>query len=259
MNKIILTLATVATLTSVAFAEAPKTPATMTPEQLAKMKEVRMRQTGGLLQIAGEGYLAVLNAQKELPDAALEAQADALRKCARDVDVKILPSTFSLATAQSEVKKTGAAAAIFIVDDAALPPSLIAMEEGWGAINVAKLKGADAKKLEARFGKEFVRVASVIFAGPQSQYKTSPLQTIRSVEELDKMVGDKYGMDATMAIMNNLPKIGVKPARMISYRMACQEGIAPAPTNDIQKAIWEQVHATPKRPMKIEFDAQKGR
>ena len=35
-----------------------------------------------------------------------------------------------------------------------------------------------------------------------------------------------------------IPKITLKP-----YKIACEEGWAPAPTNDIQKAIWEKVKA----------------
>ena len=45
---------------------------------------------------------------------------------------------------------------------------------------------------------------------------------------------------------------------MSTYKKACQEGWVSAPTNDIQKAIWDKVHAAPKNPMKIEFDSKKG-
>ena len=45
----------------------------------------------------------------------------------------------------------------------------------------------------------------------------------------------------------------------MTYKEACEEGWAPAPTNEIQKAIWDKVRATPKNPMKIEFDPKKGR
>ena len=32
-----------------------------------------------------------------------------------------------------------------------------------------------------------------------------------------------------------------------TYRKACREGWAPAPTNDVQKAIWEDINATKER------------
>ena len=56
-----------------------------------------------------------------------------------------------------------------------------------------------------------------------------------------------------LAAMNVTPKV------RITYKKACEEGWAPAPTNEFQKAIWEKVHAAPKNPMKIKFDPKKGR
>jgi len=56
-----------------------------------------------------------------------------------------------------------------------------------------------------------------------------------------------------------LKALGVKPAEKTTYRKACREGWAPAPTNEVQQAIWDKVHQIPANPMKIEFDPKKGR
>ena len=42
-----------------------------------------------------------------------------------------------------------------------------------------------------------------------------------------------------------------------TYRKACQEGWALAPTNDVQKAIWKEVHSIPDKPMTIEYKPKK--
>ena len=47
-------------------------------------------------------------------------------------------------------------------------------------------------------------------------------------------------------MMRHLPTIGVLQDKMTSYRKACQEGWAPAPTNEYQKAVWEQERGTKK-------------
>ena len=39
----------------------------------------------------------------------------------------------------------------------------------------------------------------------------------------------------------------------------CQEGWAPPPTNEYQRAIWNDVHKIPEKPMKIDFDPAKGK
>ena len=38
---------------------------------------------------------------------------------------------------------------------------------------------------------------------------------------------------------------------------ACREGWASAPTNDVQKAIWDKVRAIPDKPLTIEYDPKK--
>ena len=78
------------------------------------------------------------------------------------------------------------------------------------------------------------------------------------VQELD-FAQEKLPIDIQDSIKKYLSAAGVTPLRRTIYRRACQEGWAPAPTNDVQKAIWDKVHAIPKTPMKIEFDPKKGR
>ena len=46
-------------------------------------------------------------------------------------------------------------------------------------------------------------------------------------------------------------KLGIKRIRWLTYRDACQRGVAPEPANAEQKAIWDEVHAIPTEPIKI--------
>ena len=50
---------------------------------------------------------------------------------------------------------------------------------------------------------------------------------------------------------------GVNPEKIVSYRKACEEGWAPQPTNDFQKAVWDDVHAMPSEPIKIKPEEKK--
>ncbi len=240
---------------------APSKRPPMTPEQLAKLKIVRQKQTGGFLEVKGKGCLAVLSAQNQFDETAIRSCLEGLTNFVTGVGVEIRPASFSLATAKSEREKLGAGVCVYLVDDATLPMSLIALEEGWGLVNLAPLREgeADEKKFALRFRKEFIRVSSVVFSGARSQYKTSPLQKVCSVADLDKVIGDQYGMDTLMGIGTHLPEIGIVRDQMITYREACNRGIAPQPTNEYQQAIWESFHKVPANPMKIEFDPQKGR
>ena len=50
---------------------------------------------------------------------------------------------------------------------------------------------------------------------------------------------------------------GIVPGKRAVYRKACEEGWAPAPTNDVQKAIWDKVHEMPTEPIKIKPETKK--
>ena len=88
---------------------------------------------------------------------------------------------------------------------------------------------------------------------------TCVMKPVRSMAELDAMP-NKFIHPATFFKARPYFDIcGVTPARKGTYESACQQGWAPPPTNDVQKAIWDKVHAVPATPMKIEFDPKKGR
>ena len=88
---------------------------------------------------------------------------------------------------------------------------------------------------------------------------TCVMKPARNMAELDAMP-NKFIHPATFfKARPYFDMCGVTPARKGTYESACQQGWAPAPTNDVQKAIWDKVHAVPATPMKIEFDPKKGR
>lgn len=230
----------------------------MTPEQMEKLKEVRMRQTGGFIHLKGKGHLAVYNTvDGVVSNTLIEDSLKQLKDFVRGLNVKLSPLAFSMDTAKSTREKDGAGACVFVVDDAKLPMSLVALEEGWGVVNIAPLKTEDGKLFERRVRKQFVRISSIVFSGVKSQYKISPLQSVTSVAELDKVVGDKYGVDTMMAVQLHLPEIGVVRDEMITYLIACQRGIADPPTNQYQQAIWDKVLSIPTNPMKIKYQPKK--
>ena len=140
-------------------------------------------------------------------------------------------------------------AAIYIVDDGALPMSLVAMEAHWGVMNVAELEGAK------QFDGEFARVAIATLGAGVSQYKVSPMQPVSTPTDLDDIIKPVITMDSGMSMNHNLEKIGVTKSKMTTYLKACQEGWAPEPTNEYQRVIWEKVKAEqsekPTNPIRI--------
>ena len=151
---------------------------------------------------------------------------------------------------------------VMLVDGAEDAP-LVAVypEEHLALVNMtALLKGAGGSGVrQDRVEKLTWRaIGHLVGCGAPDGY-TCVMKPARNMAELDAMP-NKFIHPATFfKARPYFDMCGVTPARKGTYESAFQQGWAPAPTNDVQKAIWEKVHAVPATPMKIEFDPKKGR
>jgi hypothetical protein len=248
MKKLIVALVAFCAIASYA---ADKVAELSDAEKEAKKAQARQRmmeKTGGILEKPGTGRVVVVNAQDKFSSGDIESQ---VKKCNSAIRVKIDVEKGSWKL--GDKLPAGANVAVFIVNDPALPISLVAMEEQWGVLNVAKLEGA------SRFNKALARVMISTLGAGVSQFKGSPMQTVTNANDLDKLHSEGITFDALQSIMRNLQNLGVTQARKTTYRRACMEGWAAQPTNSFQKAVWDEVHSIPKNPMQIKFDPKKGR
>lgn len=143
------------------------------------------------------------------------------------------------------------------------PLTTVYPDEHLALVNMAALsKGATGSGIrQDRVEKLTWRaIGHLVGCGAPDGY-TCVMKPVRNLEELDAMP-NKFIHPATF--FKSRPYFdlfGVMPARKGTYESACQQGWAPAPTNDIQKAIWDKVHTPPSKPLKIQYDpaAQKGK
>ena len=214
----------------------------------AEKERLRLDTTGGMITKKGEGKAVIVNCQRKFTDSLLTSTMDAFRDLLK-VEIQVREGSWEF----GDEVPSDANVAVYVVDDPKLPLSLVAAEARWGVVNVAQI--AD----EGNLKKEVTRVAIMTFGGGVSQYKVSPMQPVSSAKDLDAITGCTLTVDVTMSMRANLDKLGLTQTRYTTYRKACMEGWAPAPTNEYQQAIWDSVHAIPANPIKIEFDPKKGR
>lgn len=147
--------------------------------------------------------------------------------------------------------------AVVVVDDEKTPVMLAAVEDGWAVVNARRLTRslatdeAKEKFFDERCAKEALRAFAAVSGGLGSQYQGN-LMGITKIEDLD-LVQPFLPMDKVQAISMYLAARGVTPLVTAHYRQACQQGWAPAPTNEVQQAIWDKVHAIPDQPLKIKY------
>ena len=263
MKKIFLLITFAAALAADA---APKKELTI--EQIeARKAQIQKRiysRTGGILnrKITKGRRIAYLNMQNRVADKAvanvLETQNRIVR---RVITFERFDGKFDITIVPEMIKKANAAEVIFIIDDPVLPSILVAHESNWALINVSALASdkPDQLVLEERVRLEMWRTFALLNGAANSVMGKCVLKSVFKNSDLDALGAKAFSPEPLNKIFQHLDLTDVAKRETCTYRKACEEGWAPAPKDDVQRKIWNEVRAVPKNPMKIEFDPKKGR
>ncbi len=225
------------------------------PQPLSKKEFLRLKAGGGKIVKPGtqKGLIVFVNAQNSADRAWIESQIAYLTK-ELGYGIALKDGSFSLPS-----PKVDGEISIFIIDDAAIPTILLAPENRWAAVNVYSLKDHRQAFFEARVRKEVSRVFAMLCGGMASNFQLSLMGPVSKVSDLDVFPDSQVPFDILNRIQFHLKSFGVEPAKTATYKQDFSEGWAPAPTNAVQKLIWDEVHSIPQKPIKIEFDPKKGK
>jgi len=165
------------------------------------------------------------------------------------------------AAAEALVGGEGVGAGAIVINDPAMPIELISPDRRWGILNIAPLKADNPS--EAKFEQRFVKVywgiiARTLGAGTSS-FPGCVLVPFTNMKELDAISAVRPCPEPFNKMIDTGKVYGIDTISIASYRTACEQGWAPAPTNDVQKAIWNEYHELPTKPITIEFDPKKGK
>lgn len=241
---IVLAFASVASVA--VFADGGKAPAKApSPEAF---KKLIYQKTGGMLKSPGEqkGRIVVVNAAKDTPSAVVGKHVESFAK-QHKVAVEVVSGSFDLKKPAVQGEAT-----LFIADDAELPMSLVAPEARWAMMNIFKLRHEKVQFFEARVGKELTRALYYLCGAANSQYPNALTGCVTKPEELDTFLDARVPVDVQHRVVPYLSGYGITPYRLVPYRKACMEGWAPQPTNDVQKAIWDETFTMPDKPIRIQ-------
>ena len=234
----------------------------LTPEQARERRaKMMMKRYGGILRKSGSahGKVVFLNAQKKVGRDGLQRALDVVEDRIHPIWEYVEAATANPLNPSPDLKKTGADVGVIIVDSEGVPSLLVAPEAGWAVVNVAALSdGCDAETLAKRLRIEVLRAFVLIGGAAFMQQDPIVMRAdIMTARDLDMIKEENFGIDVAYAISKGLPKRGVTPWFETTYKKACQEGWAPPPTNEYQKAIWDKVHQLPTEPIKIKPEAKK--
>ena len=208
------------------------------------------------------GLFLFINSQTKIAGDSIEKPISGL---ARDFSIdirKIAGGAFDIRKAQVELKGLGAKGGIFIVDDPALPVTMVAPEDGWGIINVAPIlaDSPDAKRRDARLVKIIARTfANLHGISDPVMMPGCVMKPAVGLAGIDALVCSTFSPESHSKVSGYLAKAGYKQKKFGTYQDACEEGWAPKPTNSVQKAIWDKVHQLPTKPLTIQRESERKR
>ncbi len=269
MSIKIITALIAAALGIGAFAQAPFDEQGLTPEEVKQhrarmaLKAQKVAERGGYIYVAPTGrVIRVVSAQTRAEKKALDQPIDVFSSTLRlpvewgNADPKEKNPSTLVAAANADGR---CGATVLLIDDPTAPRLLVAPEEHWSAINVAKLAedNPSAEQLERRLKQEFWRATCMVLGAYVSMQQPCLLADISSNADLDKNVCLIPSIEVLPKTKNAAKKRGILPGRRAVYQKACEEGWAPAPTNAVQQAIWDKVHAMPTEPLKIKPETKR--
>jgi len=207
-----------------------------------------LAKTGGLVVKQAVGPVVhVVNVQSRIAQPSLSSTVQDMGQQSR-VGVVLSERKDKKSAASSIVetlKGTNVAAIIILVDRPGEPMLLVAPEERWAVVNVAALGGSGVAVdlLNARVQKEIWRAFGLVMGAANSNFPGCVMRPVCKAEDLDHLKMNKLSPEPLMKIMSQATQMGITLSKFTSYRKACEDGWAPAPTNDIQKAIWNEAKA----------------
>ena len=217
------------------------------------------KPSGGIVEKAYRGKtIRVVNVTKAVEQDLLNSIALRIRRSAQlpiDVEAGAIPDGESaMAYARAAAKADGIGATVVVVDDKGLPIIMSSPDEKWAILNVASFK---RDELEDRMLKSlWGAVARAVGAGSTGD-AGCVLVPFGSVQQLDAIAAAEPSPVAHNALIDTAKMSGINMIFFATYRTACQQGWAPQPTNDVQRTIWNEIHAIPDRPITIEFDPKR--
>lgn len=211
----------------------------------------QLSMTGGIVRKpgSGKGSIVVLNAQEKVKNEAIRGALDLFNRFMH-LPIEVKSGAFSGYPSKAKVADLGATFAIFVTENSACGDALlVAPESNWALVNVSALTNdaPTADRLENRVQKEVVRAFGHLCGAANSTSKGTVMGPVGSYTDLDRIILINYPLDAYQRTIDYLRPLKVVPYVETSYKRACMDGWAEPPTNDYQKAIWEQV----KNPAKV--------
>ena len=208
-------------------------------------------RTGGFIQAPSKGpVVRIVNTQQRV---GLDTIAETVGRIKPTFRHGFILSTGpdpkdAVVLAKEVLKMPDTASVVLIIDKPEQATMLVAPEDRWAILNVARLAegGVTSDVLKQRAIKELWRTYGYLMGAAYTSSDMCVMRPVFKPVDLDVLKLLTLGLDAIVKIEQSMQAYGITPERTTTYRKACEEGWAPMPTNQLQRAVWEDVKANKK-------------
>ena len=207
------------------------------------------RMGGTVMRPNLEPGICFVNAQKTVASSALEVAMTNIRNEFR-ISCYMREGKFTtLAELAKMADTSNHACVVCVIDDPAYPQMLVAPDNAWALVNAAPLKtdGAGAEKIAERMAKLAYRGFGMAMGAGFSAHAGGLMQPGSTLKELDAIYGKASPPDCHFPIQNYCELRKVARGGVAPYRIACIEGWAPPPVNEVQRKIAEEIKSQKKK------------
>lgn len=223
-------------------------------------RDRQLARTGGIIERPQNGkVIRIVNCQSRIDPKEIESFAQSARGML-SLAVESVKGDPVKCYASERDPKVGFC--YEIADDAKCPfITTVAPEDGYARLNIAKLASDSPtpEKLLERVRKELWRGLVYGLGGGNNTYSGCIMIPAVGVKGIDAIPGSVPCPAPFNSMIDTGILLGVSRIGSATYRQACQEGWAPAPTNEFQKVIWNEVNAKPTKPITIKYDKNRGK
>ena len=219
-----------------------------TPEEI---QAARMARTGGLVTHREPGAAIVIIDARPGARAgewdALKADMEGFCMVAFEFSARPLGrGETPLKAARAALSGKGAAGVAIVLSDegADAPGMTVYPEDRMALVNASRAapRGTAPDVASRRLSTQLWRAVCFAAGGVNTRSPHCALSsTVLSAGDIDALSARMPNPDACAQVAASAGKLGLGKVRTATYRAACMQGWAPAPTNDIQRAIWDEV------------------
>ena len=150
-------------------------------------------------------------------------------------------------------KDSKANAIVYVVDVQGAPSGLVAYDSHWGTVNVhALFEGVPNSIGIDRTKKSLLRTLILVCGGADSVATGTLMWPVNGASDLDTLkIPPRVAPPLAQAVGRHMVRTGMWPVEVKTYRQACEAGWAHSPTNDVERKIWNDIHALPTNPLPL--------